>query len=222
MFDVYPDRDALAEAAADLTSDALEQALGLQPRASLIGTGGRMPGPVYDRLARRRLDWLRVDVSLSDDRLTAPDHEASNARLLLTHLLTGEAAAARFIPLVQPGATDPTESAAWAEPQLRALTPFTMVWLGVGEDGHVASLFPGRSEGLDPQDPRLVIGVPAGFGDPPLARVSLSLSALLDARQILILIAGPARRAVLETGQDLPVHRVLKQARSPVRVLWAP
>jgi 6-phosphogluconolactonase len=217
MLETYPKVAALAEAAAHAVEACLADGLKTRGRASLVATGGRMPGPVYDRLREAHIDWARVVVTLSDERCVEPDAPESNARLLRERLFVGEAAKAHFLPL-----TD------YAEPALKALAPFDAVLLGMGEDGHVASLIPGSpalAQGMDPAGERMLLDVPAGAGSPPLARTSLTLAALLQARAIFLLISGEAKREVLaraEDGADLPVRAILAQARVPVRILWAP
>ena len=96
--------------------------------------------------------------------------------------------------------------------------------LGMGEDGHIASLIPG-DPGLEAalSTPDLLRDVPAGLGKPPLARITLTLSALLNSRAIFLLIAGEAKRGVIEralAGEDLPVARLLAQSRAPLRIFW--
>lgn len=224
MIESFPDEAALADAATAATVAALSTGLAARGHASLIGTGGRSPAPVYDALSGADLDWGRVTVSLSDDRfvpMTSPD---SNERLVRERLLRGAAAAATFLPLYSSVPT-PDAAADIAESHLRALAPFDMLFLGMGEDGHIASLIPGSpvmDQGLDPAGERFVIGVPAGVGSPPIARISLTLRALLQARAILVLIRGAVKRQIVEAGSGLPVHALLKQAKAPVRVLWAP
>ena len=103
-----------------------------------------------------------------------------------------------------------------------------MVLLGMGPDGHIASLIPGSpvlAQGMDPQGKALTAESPQGFGDPPVARITLTLAALLQSRAIFLLIAGDAKRQVVEdaqAGADYPVRAILSQDRVPVRVLWAP
>ena len=220
MLDTYPHADALAEAAATAITARLSEALRERGHASLVGTGGRSPGPVYDRLRVADLDWSRITVTLGDDRCAPPDDPNSNQRLLHDRLLQGEAARARVLPL-------------WPKPDpqaLAALQPFDAVMLGMGEDGHIASLIPG-DPGL--QDalttPDLLRDVPAGLGKPPLARVTLTLTALLNARAIFLLIAGAAKREVIRRVQagedlprDLPVGRLISQSKAPVRIFWEP
>ena len=139
------------------------------------------------------------------------------------------AAAASLIPFRGQGAS-PEEDAAAAEPRLRALTPFAAVLLGMGEDGHVASLFPGAPDlqaALDPDGARLCIGVAMSGAAPFLPRISLTAAALLNTHAVIILIAGAAKRALVERvladeAHTPPVAAILRQIRAPVRVLWAP
>jgi 6-phosphogluconolactonase len=224
MIEIFPDPDAQAQAAATATLAALAAGLAARGHATLVATGGRSPGLTYDRLAQADLDWGRVTVSLSDDRFVPPTDPDSNEGLVRRRLLVGPAAAATFQPLSCAVPT-PEAAAQAAEPHLHALAPWDMLLLGMGEDGHLASLIPGDPDlgaNLDPAGSRFVVPVPAGIGTPPLARISLTLRALLAARATLILIAGEARRAIVERGSGLPVHALLKQAKAPVRVLWTP
>ena len=221
MIETFPTAQALADAAAREIALALIEALGERGQASLVATGGRSPGPVYDRLCEMELDWTRVAVTLSDERCVPPDDPASNERLVRTRLLRGRAAAARFVPL-------------WPLPppaDLQALMPFDVTMLGMGEDGHIASLLPG-----DPDLSALLAStlpaakVPAGVGDPPLPRVTLTLSALLASRGVFLLIAGEAKRQVVSralAGEDLPVRALIAPrgvtgTPVPVRIFWAP
>lgn len=216
MLETYPSAEALGEACAHGVAAALTDALRTHGRAGLVATGGRSPGPVYDRLKAASLDWTRVVVTLSDERCVDETSPDSNARQVRERLLNGRAAKAHFLPL-------------WPLPDeaaLRALAPFDAVMLGMGEDGHVASLIPGSpvlDEGLTTE--RLLLEVPAGTGKPPLARVTLTLSALLQARAVFLLIAGDAKRHVLaraQAGEDLPVGRLLSKAEGRVRIFWSP
>jgi 6-phosphogluconolactonase len=218
MIETYPNVAAQAETAAYEVARALRDGLRNHGRASLVATGGRSPGPVYDRLRNEGLDWARVVVTLSDERCVPQDDPASNAGLVRRRLLQGEAAKAHLLPL-------------WPAPDpeaLRALSPFDAMLLGMGEDGHIASLLPGDpalAAGLDPASPVLVAPVPEGLGAPPLARVTLTLSALLSTRAVFLLIAGEAKREVIaraQAGEDLPVRALIDQTRVPVRILWCP
>jgi 6-phosphogluconolactonase len=216
MLETYPSAGALAEACAHGVEACLAQALMTRGRAALVATGGRSPGRVYDRLREAKVDWARVIVTLSDERCVDRASPDANARQLDERLFQGEPAKAHFLPL-------------WPcadEAALRALMPFDAVLLGMGEDGHIASLIPGSAalaEGLDPASGKLVLPVEAGIGAPPLPRVTLTLAALLPARSIFLLIAGEAKREVISrarAGEDLPVRAIL--AHPGLRVLWAP
>lgn len=217
MIEMFPTGAALAEVAADAITDRLAEALRVQGRAGLVATGGRSPGPIYDRLsATAAVDWARVVVTLSDERCVPPDDPASNARLVRERLLKGLAAKAHLLPL-------------WPEPKPAVpagLSPFDAVMLGMGEDGHIASLIPGDPDleaAMTTAD--LTRLVPGGLGKPPVARITLTLSALLNARAIFLLIAGEAKRGVIEralAGEDLPVGRLISQSKAPIRILWTP
>lgn len=219
MIESFPNLAAAAEAAAFGIGRQLSGALQTHGRAGLVATGGRSPGPVFDRLRQAPgVDWNRVIVTLSDERCVPETDPASNARGVRERLLTGAAAKAHLLPL-------------WPEPDpaaLAAIMPFDAVMLGMGEDGHVASLIPGDpglAAAMDLGSERLTVSVPAGLGNPPYARITLTLSALLQARAIFLLIAGDAKREVLVNalaGADLPVRALVSQTRVPVRVLWSP
>jgi len=207
----------MATAAAQAVAAQLSAGLAARGRASLVATGGRAPGPVYDLLKDVDLDWSHVAVTLSDERQVDVDSPNANLRQLRERLFVGPAAKARYLPL-----TD------YAEPALKLLMPFDAVLLGMGEDGHVASLIPGSpvmAEAMDPAGKALVAESPTGFGSPPVARITLTLAALLQSRAIFLLIAGKAKRQVIsdaQAGADLPVRAILDQDRVPVRVLWTP
>ncbi|WP_293351989.1 6-phosphogluconolactonase [Phenylobacterium sp.] len=217
MIETFPNGAALADAAAQAVSAQLVAALRTHGRAGLVATGGRSPGPIYDRLSvTTALDWTRVVVTLSDERCVTPDDPDSNAGLVRARLLKGVAARAHILPL-----WPPPEPAA-----LAALLPFDAVMLGMGEDGHVASLIPG-DPGLEAAltTADLTRLVPEGLGKPPVARITLTLRALLNARAIFLLIAGEAKRGVIEralAGEDLPVGRLISQSTAPIRIFWTP
>lgn len=218
MIETFETGYDLARAAASAVADLLGEGIAARGRASLVATGGRSPGAVYDALSRLELDWRRVSVTLSDERCVAPEALEANARLVRERLLTGKAAAARFLPL-------------WPAPEegaIRTLLPFDAVLLGMGEDGHIASLIPGDpglAAAMDPESARFLARVPAGLGSPPLPRITLTFAALTNARAIFLLIAGEAKRTLAGralAGEDLPVGRLLAQDKVPVRILWQP
>ncbi len=222
--EVFEGAAAAAEAASAAIVERLRAALIDRGAAHLCVTGGSSPGPVYDRLKGADLDWSHVAITLSDERwvdTTSPD---SNARLIRERLLRGRAAAARFVCL-KGEETDPVHGAWAADLKIAPLQPFDAVLLGMGEDGHIASLFPGSpvlEQGLDPAGARLVLHTPAGVPAPLEDRVTLTLPALIHAGLILVLTSGQAKRAILERDGDEPVHHLIRAtARGDLRLLWS-
>jgi 6-phosphogluconolactonase len=219
---VYADSVALMEALATTVIAVLGVALASRGTASLVVAGGRTPIPLFERLSAAALDWAHVQVTLTDERVVPVTEPASNERLLRDHLLRGDAAAARFIGLMHDAPDDRARAvAAW-----RALAaiprPFDVVVPGMGEDGHFASLFPGApADALDVQAPPACVALPAPVS--PHARLSLNLSALTDARLVLLPIIGATkarvlRNAAVQTTADLlPIAALLGQRR--VRVV---
>jgi len=222
---VFPDRLAAADAA----SLQIAQGLRAEGARSLVVTGGASPGPVYDSLSRLEAPWERITVTLSDDRWVDASRPESNERLVRERLLVNHAARARLLPLKGSGAT-PEDDALAAEPSIAALMPFAAVLLGMGEDGHIASLFPGASgiaEALDPDGPRLCVGVAMSGIEPYLPRISLTVRALSATTGLVLLITGAAKRSIAERvladpSYDPPVAAILRQNRAPVSILWAP
>lgn len=204
--ETFASREALFEAAAGALSAALTAAIAAKGSASLALAGGSTPAPVYRLLSQADLDWAKVTVTLTDERKVAPDHPDSNERMLRQTLLTGAAGAAAFVPL--------------AEQAAAALAPFDGVLLGMGEDGHFASLFPGnRALAAGLCGDALTIDVPAGEPAPPQPRSSLTLKALTGAASTILLVTGAAKRAVLEKADGLPVAALIETAQP--RILWA-
>lgn len=222
-----PDDGGLAREAAEAVGSALARGVGASGRAALAVAGGRSVGPVFDVLADTGADWAAVAVTLVDERWVEADHPDSNEGLVRRRLLRGRAASARFEPLKRGAATLEADAAA-ASAALEATLPLDAVLLGLGDDGHVASLFPGSpalGRGLDLHGRDSVIAVPAGDGrPPPQPRLSLTLPVLAGARTIVLLAPGPTKRAALDralAGEDLPVSHLLK-ARPDVLIFRSP
>jgi len=221
----FESSESLADALAAAATDRLAQAIADHGEASLIVSGGRTPVLLFDRLSRQPLDWERIAITLADERLVPASHPASNERLVRDHLLRNAARAAAFHPL-WPGEGDPVEAALEALSSLRK--PYDLLLLGMGEDGHFASLFPdtpGLAQALDPSSDRLALFVPASGSREP--RVSLTLAAILDTALIVVSFTGAAKRGTfekaLEPGPvgDLPIRALLQQTRVPLDVYWS-
>lgn len=214
------------EAAAQLATriaTLLAEAIATRGTASIALSGGRSPRPVLEALARTPLDWSKVVVILVDERWVAPDAPDSNERLLRETLLTGPAAAAHFVPMKN-DAPDAYTGQPAVEAAFSAIPwPFDLVLLGMGEDGHTASLFPAAAElanGLTSTARTIAVTPPAA----PHQRMSLTASAILAARHIFLQISGDAKKAVyaqaLEDGpvQQFPIRLALRQDTTPVEV----
>lgn len=224
------DADPAAQAVSLATAVAaqLRSAIAMRGEASLVVSGGRTPAAMFARLAREVLDWSRVQITLADERWVGFDHPASNERLVHAELLRDAAAAARLIGMKNDAET-PHAGAAHAWQMISAMPrPFDLVLLGMGDDGHTASLFPGSAElvaGLDAATPGCLGVRPGGA---PFARLTLNLAALLDARQICIQIVGTQKWQVYEQAckpgdvAAMPVRAILRQSRVPVAVYWCP
>lgn len=223
--EIHATRAEAALTAAEAIADWLAAGLEENGQASFVGTGGSSPGPVYDLLSTLPLPWDQIAVTLSDERWVPPTSPDSNERQLRERLMVGAAAAARFVPLWSHAPTA-EEAAEAAEAAVAELFPADVVLLGMGEDGHIASLFPGSpvlEEGLDPLGGSFVIAVPAGDPAPAMARLSLTLYALKQAFLILVLVSGEAKRRIIEDRDDLPIHALFRAAGPmPVRVIWSP
>lgn len=208
---------------------ALQQTLDDKPRARLLLSGGGTPGPVYSALAKAPLEWNRVDVALVDERWLQPDDQDSNARMVRESLLRHRAAAARLEPLTQRGRS--IEEAV-AVANIHARTPADVAVLGMGEDGHTASLFPrmmGLEHALSTSAPYVAVDASGCPGAGRwLRRISLTPAGLQSARSRILLIRGAEKRALLDrvaAGDDpleYPARIALLTPGAPLHVHWCP
>ncbi|MDP9008533.1 MAG: 6-phosphogluconolactonase [Pseudomonadota bacterium] len=186
--------EALSRALANQIAATLRSAIAARRLASLVVSGGKSPIRLFELLRAEGLDWSSVCVALADERWVDPSDPASNEKLVRDVLLQGPAAAARFLGLKN-GAPTPDMGAvsAW-ETFARVPRPFDTVLLGMGDDGHTASLFPGSPNLPNALDPAAAAGC-VGMRAPvsPRPRLSLNLSALLDSRRIILVITGDAK-----------------------------
>jgi 6-phosphogluconolactonase len=226
----YDSRDELADAVAGDVGFIIESAVDARD-ASLIAIPGGKTGPaVYRRVAQQKLPWKKVTIVPTDDRLVPVDSDLSNVReIARTFLPLG----ARVVPLTSEAAGDYKLAGNAADARLQDLAwPPDLVWLGMGADGHTASIFsgPDLQAALDAPNARRAIGV---LPDPlpaeaQVARVTLTRAAILSARTILVVITGDHKRALLEQaiadGQSskLPIGRVLAEVDQPIDIHWCP
>jgi 6-phosphogluconolactonase len=220
---------ALAEALATHVAKALADAVALRGKASIAVSGGSTPKAFFKALSVKPIAWDKVNITLVDERFVPADNARSNHKLAADMLLQANAAAANFIPLYH-AVANAEAAAVLATAETRDLSsPFDVVILGMGNDGHTASFFPGGNhlaEALDAARPRGIMTMEAeGAGEP---RLTFSFSALQDARLLILHIEGAEKASVLEkalAGSDeaeMPVRAILNRAASPVDVYWAP
>lgn len=221
----------MAEAAADRIAAAIEAALARRGEAVISVCGGATPGPVYDRLAGADLDWAKVTVLLSDERWVDPASPDSNERLVRERLLRGDAGRARFIGL-RTEAESPEKAGRLLGGRLeRAAAAPDIGLLGVGTDGHTASLFPdadGGAAALDPDGAAparavTVRGAAAGAAQ----RLTLTLPVLARHRELIFLTKGDDKKPLAEalaSGEadpGWPAARLIAAAPAS-RIFWAP
>ncbi len=228
-FRAFENRPEATTAAADLLVSLVGDVLDQSPdaKASLVVSGGSTPGPCFDLMSATPLDWSRVTVIPSDERWVPPEHADSNERLIRKRLLTNRATEGKILPLFR-AATDASQAPLLIEKDLAGVVqPFSAVLLGMGEDGHFASLFPdfdGLQKALDLHDKTSSTMVQTA-GSPHL-RISLTLSALLNCSHTVLLIFGEAKREVFEAasagGSAYPIEALLREIRKPMTVIWAP
>lgn len=212
--EVLPDGETLARRAARLIGTMLREAIAVRGRASFALAGGNTPRLTYSELASLELQWAAVDFVWGDERMVAPDHEASNVRMAREALLDPLGIEAKHIHAPDVTLGSP-QTARVYERVLRALDPredpprLDVVLLGMGSDGHTASLFPGGDE-LDVPASSLVVHSVAPVE--PTARVSMTLPLLQAARNVVFLVSGPDKRKVLRRvlrgDTQLPAARV--------------
>lgn len=210
----YPDRELLALSLADRIAGELRQQLDAVGPASLCVPGGSTPAPMFKALSGLPLDWANITLFLNDERWVPASNPRSNSAMLRETLMNGPAASADYLDLYTGEAT-PEDAAPGLSERIKSLLPITVLVLGMGDDMHTASLFPG-AEGLDKllaNDAPPVMA--AGGGAEP--RITLTAPALLSAMNIHILITGTQKRAALEaaTGAnpiDAPISAFLRNA----------
>ncbi len=223
----YEDIDELAEAVAGDVGFIIESALDARGQTLIALPGGKTPAPIYEKLAAMPIKWKHVTIIPTDDRLVAVDNPLSNAALLAKAFMPK---GARVLPIASEN-KDHKAAGNAADARLQDLHwPPDLVWLGVGGDGHTASIFagPDLDDALNAPKARRAVGV---LPDPlppeaPVARVTLTRNSILSARTLMIVLTGDDKKVMLERAikdgplSSLPVGRVLADAEQPIDIHW--
>jgi 6-phosphogluconolactonase len=226
----YDDAEEMAAAVAGDIAFIIESAIDARGGCVVALSGGKTPVPIYAKLAQAKLDWKRVTIVPTDERIVPLGDPLSNVTMIAkTFLPKG----ARVMPIVPTATADYKAAGRSADALMQDLHwPLDLCLLGVGADGHTASIFPGPDfdEALSGPNERRALGV---MPDPmptdaPVARVSLSRAAIVSARALLIAVTGDAKKKVIEAAikqgpsSSYPIGRVLADAELPVDIHWAP
>ncbi|MCM8556216.1 6-phosphogluconolactonase [Sphingomicrobium sediminis] len=225
----YDDREEMAAAVAGDIGFIIESAIDARGESLLAFPGGGTPQPIFEKLAQKQLPWKRVTIIPGDDRLVPVDNELSNIRAIAQAMIS---TGARIYPIATEN-DDYVMAGHAANARLKDLKwPPDLVWLGMGTDGHTASLFPGPDldAAMDAPKANLAMGVHPDPMPPeaPVDRVTLTRAGILQARTIIVTITGQEKRDILEQGLEdghsskLPIVRVLAESEFPIDIHWAP
>src|SRR5580704_1196168 len=215
----FADSGSLSRALSSQLAANLSTAIAARGLASLVVSGGKSPIKLFELLRSESLDWSRVCIALADERWVEPSDPESNEKLVRDYLLKECAASARFLGLKNAAPTPDLGAVSAWETFARVPRPFDAVVLGMGDDGHTASLFPGSPNLPSALNPSASAGC-VGMWSPvaPHPRLSLNLTALLDSRRVVVLINGEAKwrtyTAACAAGpvQEMPIRAVLRQS----------
>ncbi len=225
----FPDRSSLVTGLAGQIWSLLTAAVRKNSRASLAVSGGSTPVALFEHMSELDIPWTDVVITLVDERWVEPEVEDSNEHLVRTHLLKNRAAAATFVGMKTPAATAGTGEVECEQRLQNVPRPFTVLILGMGGDGHTASLFPGAEKlaaATNMNSGKLCMGIAPLTA--PHERMTLTLPAILNSNQIILHITGPEKQDVLEEAlaegppEEMPIRFILRQQTTPVSVYWAP
>lgn len=211
---VAADRDELRRLGAKILATNIRSAVQARGRCSLMLSGGSTPGPVYEELGRSALPWPQLEIYFADERAVPLDHPDSNYRLVKETLLKAHPEAlGRMFPMP----ADAADRAAAAKDYARRLPdPIDVLVLGMGPDGHTASLFPG-SAALDEKDQRVV---PVTAPKPPPERMTITPSVIERARAVIVIAAGAEKASMLSRAMNGPLDVKAVPAQLAQRAQW--
>lgn len=231
---LFESRQEMVEALHAECVQALSSAVEERGEATFMVSGGSTPEPLYKSLSDADIDWGSIYVALVDERWVDFDHEKSNEAFTVKSLIQNKAAIANLVGMKNTAET-PQEGLSDCEAAYQQLAqPFDITILGMGSDGHTASLFPhadGLDAALNPESNELCAAITAKQSEVTGAfveRMTLSLAGLLKSKSLVLLITGDEKLAVLRKAQagtdvkEMPIRALLQQQKIPVIVYWAP
>ena len=230
----FENRSHLLTALTAECQDILSESISKHGSATLLVSGGSTPAPLYEALSKTELTWKKIKVALVDERWVDAQHAASNEALIKRSLLINNAKAASFTGMKT---SDQRASKGQSEAvsRYRALPqPFTVAIIGMGNDGHTASLFPhatGLKNALNVDNEQLTASInakPSAVTGPHTERLSMTIAGLLKCERLIILLSGEDKLAVFDQAmkpgpvEDMPIRALLNQDKVPVEMYWAP
>jgi 6-phosphogluconolactonase len=231
---LFPDQNQLFTSLANNCQSHLQKSITTNGVASLMVSGGSTPVPLYEALAKSDMDWKNIHVALVDERWVDKEHNASNEALIYRSLLHSKAEKAPFMGMKNSTA-NAIAGCLETEAQYQKLPqPFTVTILGMGSDGHTASLFPhaeGLSEALAEDNQQLtapIMAIQSEVTGVNTERVTLTLSGLLKSERLILIITGEEKLAVFREAisegavEDMPIRALLRQNKVPFELYWAP
>ncbi len=228
----FDTKEAYNEALGQSLATALSQGIETDGRSVLLVSGGSSPAPAYKYLSGIDLNWAQIDVAMVDERWVDSDHEKSNEAFIKQTLLQDKAQNANFVVMKNNADTAQTGQAECELSYQKLKSQFEVTILGMGSDGHTASLFPhadGLANALQTSDTTAAINaIESNVTGKITERMTLSLAGILRSKVIKLLISGEEKLAVYKqalAGEDvaeMPLRAVLQQTQVPVEVYWAP
>lgn len=228
-FNSFSNRDTLSNDLAAAVADLLHEGVRKRGRAGLAVSGGSTPVQLFKRLSLVDIPWQHVDIFLVDERWVEPTDADSNEGLVKAYLLQNKAACANFTGMKNSAATATDGEFACEQLLTKVAQPFEVLILGMGGDGHTASLFPGAKKlamATDMNSGRTCMALAPLTA--PHERMSLTLPVILGSRQIFLHIVGQEKKDVLEKAmadgpiEEMPIRFILRRQVAPLGIYWAP